>query len=152
SLALRAFLLPLPSREGMHAGALPDALAQCRLEIGRAAVLAQEIAEGFVGEPLEVHPTVVRNQVERVPRRVVELHALARHGDDPHLWRISLSANHYPLRRDMRYAATARGRIGAVASNRCPSRRQKAGSSRRSAITSVRSLSTSLKRPRTSLS
>src|ERR1700719_2917947 len=52
----------------------------------------------------------------------------------------------------VRYAATARGRIGAVASNRWPARRQNAGSSKRSAMICVFSLSWSLKRPRISLS
>jgi hypothetical protein len=39
----------------------------------------QQVAEGFVGQLLEVHHAVTRKQVEGVPRLVIELDSLASH-------------------------------------------------------------------------
>jgi hypothetical protein len=40
----------------------------------------QQIREGFVGEFLEVPHAVSREQIEGVPRLLIELNALAGHG------------------------------------------------------------------------
>src|SRR5690242_11834876 len=60
---------------GGRAGAAP----QRRLQIGRPAVLLEEIAKGFVGELLEIAQAVARQEVERLPGLVVDLNPLARH-------------------------------------------------------------------------
>ena len=53
--------------------------AQRLRQVGRPAMFAQEIAKRFVGQFLKILHLVARQQVERLPRFRVELHALARH-------------------------------------------------------------------------
>src|SRR6516164_409864 len=72
--ALVRFLLPPPR---LLACALLEALLQCVLEVDRAAMLAQQVAEGLVGELLEALHAVTRQEVERVPRFQIEFDALA---------------------------------------------------------------------------
>jgi len=55
------------------------ALAQRRFQIRRPAVLAQQVGERLVGELLKRRHAVARQDVERGPGLVVELHPLARH-------------------------------------------------------------------------
>src|SRR5262249_44727623 len=66
-------------RERVHGCAVVSAPAQCFLEAGRPAVLAQEVAKRFVGELLEILHLIAGQKVERVPGLGIELHALARH-------------------------------------------------------------------------
>src|ERR1700722_9745969 len=75
------FGAPLPRRLflRLHAGAP----AQRGLEVGRAAVLRQQVAERLVGDLLEVLHPVMGQKVECVPGLVVELDALAGHDDTP---------------------------------------------------------------------
>src|SRR5436309_1044266 len=64
----------------MDARRLAGALPQRRLEVGRPVVLAQQVPERLVGQLLKIHHPVAREEIERVPRLVVELDALAGHG------------------------------------------------------------------------
>jgi hypothetical protein len=51
--------------------------------IRRSSMLLQQVAEGFIGELLEVHHSVTGKQVEGVPRLIIELDSLARHLSAP---------------------------------------------------------------------
>jgi hypothetical protein len=65
-------------------------LAQRRFQIGRPAVLAQQVGKRLVGELLKRRNAVARQDIERGPGFVVELHPLARHAARsfrPHLIR-----------------------------------------------------------------
>ena len=42
-------------------------------------MLFQQVAEGFIGELLEVHHAITGKQVECVPRPIIELDSLSRH-------------------------------------------------------------------------
>jgi hypothetical protein len=42
-------------------------------------MLPQQVAEGFIGQLLEVHHTVAGKQVKPVPRLIIELDSLAGH-------------------------------------------------------------------------
>jgi len=54
-------------------------LPQRRLEVDRPAVFAEQVAEGLVGEILEVPRGVLGKQIENVPGLQTELNALAGH-------------------------------------------------------------------------
>lgn len=58
-----------------------QALTQRGLEVGGPPVLVKQIAEGFVGELLKRAHAIVREHIECLPGFVVELDALANHGD-----------------------------------------------------------------------
>src|SRR5262249_3923875 len=53
------------------------ALAQRRLQIGRAPMFVQQVAKGLVGELLEGFHRLVPEQVERLPGLGIEFHELA---------------------------------------------------------------------------
>src|ERR1700734_111952 len=57
----------------------PGALAQCGAQVDRPAVFFQDIGEGFIGQFLKRHHAVARQQIERRPALLVQLHALAGH-------------------------------------------------------------------------
>jgi hypothetical protein len=61
----------------MDVGALSEALAQGGFQVGRPVMLAQKVAEGFLGQLLEGHPAVACKQIDGLPRFVVELHPLS---------------------------------------------------------------------------
>jgi hypothetical protein len=66
----------------MNHSAMADTLAQRRLQIGRAPMLFEQIAEGFISQFLKVHHTVVNQEINRLPRRAIELDVLSGHQAD----------------------------------------------------------------------
>src|SRR5262245_30272935 len=67
----------------MPARALPQGVAQRDW----AMVLLQQIGKGLVGQFLEVPHGVARQQIERVPGLIVDLHSFARHQRAQRSWR-----------------------------------------------------------------
>ena len=57
----------------------PGALPQCGFQIGRPAVLAQQVTKRLVSQLLEIQHAVTTQQIERLPRFIVELNALSLH-------------------------------------------------------------------------
>lgn len=55
------------------------AFAQSRAQVNRPAMLFQNIGERFIGQFLKRHHAIARQQIERRPTLVVQLHALAGH-------------------------------------------------------------------------
>jgi hypothetical protein len=75
-------VLPLGTSLRFLRGLLGDntdasALAQGGFQVGGPPVLLQQISECLVGKLLEVLHAVARQQIERVPRLIVELDPLA---------------------------------------------------------------------------
>jgi hypothetical protein len=77
SLAFRTLL----DRKWMHV-AVANALPQGSLQIGRPAMLLQEVAKRFLGKRLEFYTAIQRKQRNGLPCLVVELNAFARHGQN----------------------------------------------------------------------
>src|SRR5205807_743915 len=59
--------------------AFAGALAQRRFQVGRAAMLLEQIAERLVRELLKIHHAIARQQIDGLPSGVIELNPLARH-------------------------------------------------------------------------
>jgi hypothetical protein len=62
----------------MDGGALSEALTQGGFQVGWPVVLAQKVAEGFLGQ-LKGHPAVAGKQIHGLARIIVELHPLSWH-------------------------------------------------------------------------
>jgi hypothetical protein len=67
---------PLRALSSSAAGALVER----SLESDRPFMLRKKVGKSFVGDLLEIHHAVARQQIDGRPSLVVELHALARHG------------------------------------------------------------------------
>src|SRR5262245_40681358 len=78
-LCARTLLALGLDRELVDGRALSQALAQGGFQIGRSAMFAQQVAERLVGKLLKALHAIVRQQVQRMPGLVVELHPFARH-------------------------------------------------------------------------
>jgi hypothetical protein len=63
----------------MDVGALSEALAQGGFQVGRPIMLAQKVAEGFLGQLLEGHHAVVGKQIDGLPGFIVKLDPLSGH-------------------------------------------------------------------------
>jgi hypothetical protein len=55
------------------------AFLERRFQADRLVVFLQEVLEGFVGKLLKGLSLLTRDRVDRLPRLIVELHALPRH-------------------------------------------------------------------------
>jgi hypothetical protein len=63
----------------MHIRTFAEALHERRLEVRGAPVLFEQVSERFVSDFLEIHHTITRKQIERMPYLIVELNTLAAH-------------------------------------------------------------------------
>ena len=63
----------------MDGGALSEALTQGGFQIGRPVILAQKVAEGFLGQLLEVYHAVTGKQIDGLPRFIVKLDPFSGH-------------------------------------------------------------------------
>jgi hypothetical protein len=61
------------------------AFAQSRAQVNRPAMLFQNIGERFIRQFLERHHAIARQQIERRPALLIQLHALARHWVSPRI-------------------------------------------------------------------
>jgi hypothetical protein len=80
-----------------------DALLECSLQPNRLSVLLQEVGESLVGELLKALALRAGDGADRLPRLVIELHALAGHGEavislDGERWFRPPLSQSYPVR------------------------------------------------------